>query len=316
MKKTTLAILASLTARCLFGFSYLFGKIALSITTPTILICLRFILAFFTLNLVVLFSGQKLHFKGKPVRLLLLLGLFQPVLYFVFETNGLALTPASVSGLMLALSPAMCLFMGRVFLHEHYTPFQIFCAVISVIGVAFTTSGSSGGGTVSLLGLLLLLGSTLSGSCFTILSKGISTKFTAFERTYVMFALGCVSFTVLALMETRGDVAAILAPLSVPRFWPPLLFLAVLCSTLGFILINYSLNYITAGLSALLSNFGTAISVLAGVLILHEPFSVAKAIGVVIILAAVCGVSYHRDHDVTPVEEALSGVQPDHENRE
>ena len=75
MKHSTLGVLAALAAYTIFGFSYIFSKTALALTTPFVLLSVRFIVAFLTLNLLVLLGKAKLSLRGKPIRFLLLLGL-------------------------------------------------------------------------------------------------------------------------------------------------------------------------------------------------------------------------------------------------
>ena len=92
MKRSTLATLAGLLGYSIFGFSFLFSKLALELTTPFVLLSVRFLTAFLVMNLLVLTGKMKLSLRGKPVRMLLLLGLVQPVVYFICENYGIALT--------------------------------------------------------------------------------------------------------------------------------------------------------------------------------------------------------------------------------
>jgi len=302
MKKTTLGTLAIIACNTIFGFSFLFSKVALSITTPFVLLSIRFITAFLVLNLLVLTGKVRISLKGKPVKLLLLLGLFQPVIYFVCENYGISMTTASFAGVLLGAFPVVGLVFGRIFLKETVTRLQFVCSLISVVGVAMTTTG--GGGTFSPLGAVLLVCAMLSGAFFNVLSRGISDRFSAFERTYVMFAFGSVVFTVIALFQNKGDVSALLLPLSNPRFWIPLLYLAVLSSVCAFMLANYGLNYVSVSKSALYSNFTTVVSVLAGILIMKDAFTPLQLVGVVIIIVSVFGVSYQKE----PAEEHQPSV--------
>ena len=293
MKKTTLATLAGLLGYSIFGFSFLFSKIALKHVSPLTLLALRFVLAFLVLNLLLLTGKVKIDLKDKPVKLLLLMGLVQPILYFIFETYGISMTSASFSGVMIGLAPVIGLIFGVIFLKERCTLFQAACTALSVAGVALTTTG--GFGTVSIAGFLLLLGAIVSAALFTILSRSIASHFSAFERTYVMFALGSVFFTFIALAEHRTDLSALVRPLTVPFFWVCLLYLAVVSSVCAFLLINFALNHISAGRALIFNNFTTVISVLAGIFILGDSFTLTQLLGIVIITVGVFGVSWQKN---------------------
>ena len=115
-----------------------------------------------------------------------------------------------------------------------------------------------------------------------------------------MFALGSAVFTVLALAENRRDLAALRAPLSEPWFWVAVLYLSVASSVCAFLLINFSVNYISVAKASLFSNFTTVISVLAGIFIMKDSFSSVQLAGIVIITLSIFGVSFRRE------DEALS----------
>ncbi|WP_455581478.1 DMT family transporter [Dysosmobacter sp.] len=293
MKRSTLAALAGLLGYGIFGFSFLFSKMALALTTPFILLSIRFLAAFLVLNLLVLTGKARLNLRGKPVRPLLLLGLVQPVIYFICENYGIAMTSSAFSGIMLGIVPVIGLALGRLVLREHHSRLQVVCAVLSVAGVALTTVG--GTGTISLLGTLLLAGAAVSAALFNTISRGISGRFTAFERTYVMFALGSGAFSLMALAENRRDLSALFLPLSRAEFWAAVVYLAVISSVCAFLLINFALSEISVAKASIFSNFTTVISVLAGIFIMKDHFSPVQLTGVVIITLSVFGVSYQKD---------------------
>lgn len=288
--KTTIATLAALAGYSIFGFSFLFSKTALNLTTPFVLLAVRFLAAFLLLNILVLVGVIKLDLKGKPIKMLLVLGLVQPVLYFICESYGIAMTTASFSGVMIGLVPVVGLVFDMIFMKERCTVLQAVFTVTSVVGVAMTTTG--GFGTVSILGFMLLLGAVVTAVLYAIISRKTAEHFSPFERTYVMFALGTVAFTVMALVETKGNVGALVAPLSNPTFWLCILYLSVVSSVCAFTAINFAVGHISAGRAMIFSNFTCVISAVAGVLILKESFTPLQLVGVVIIIISVFGVSW------------------------
>jgi len=293
MSNTTKATLAGLTGYGIWGFSFLFSKVALDAATPFSLLSIRFILAFLALNVILLTGKVRFSLKGKPVGRLLLLGLVQPVIYFICETYGIDLTSTSFSGIIIGMSPVVGLIFGVLFLKESCTAFRAFCTVMSVVGAVLTTTG--GLGNVSLPGFLFLLGALVSAATFVVLSRSIAPLFTPFERTYVMFALGSVSFTAIAFVQNLDDPGAWTAPMATPGFWGSVLYLAVISSVCAFMLINYAVNYLSAGTTMIFSNFSTVISVLSGIFIMHDKFVPLQLVGIIIITLSVFGVSYQKE---------------------
>ena len=301
LKRSTLGLLAALASYTIFGFSYLFTKVALEVTTPFVLLSARFTVAFLAMNLIVLTGKVKLDLKGKPIRYLMGLGIMQPVLYFICENYGLSLTSASYSGIIMGMVPVSGMILGRLFLKEKVSVFQAVCAVCSVVGVALTAMG--GPVAFSLLGTLLLVGSVFAGPLFNVISRSIADKFSAFERTYVMMGFGCVVFTVMALLQNRRDLSAVLIPLRTPSFWMAVLYLAVLSSVCAFLCLNYAMNHVSVSATTLLSNFSTPITVISGIFILKEHFAPVQLLGVVIILVSVFCVSMAGKKEKLPAGE-------------
>ncbi len=289
MKQEAKATLAAMIGYGIFGFSFLFSKNAMAVASPLVLIAVRFLAAFLLLNLLLLTPKASISLKGKPVGWLLLLGLIQPVAYFICESYGIAMTTAAFSGIMIGLGPVVGLVFGVLFLKEKCTLFQAVCTLLSVAGVAMTTTG--GLGTVPVAGFLLLLGAVVCAALFTIISRKTAQDFTAFERSYVMFALGSALFTILALAENRADLAALAVPLTDGSFWIAIAYLAAASSVCAFLCINYATTYLPAARTMIFSNCVPVISALAGIFIMGDTFTWVQLLGMAIIVASVFGVS-------------------------
>ncbi len=290
-KNEKLSLLFAFLGYAIFGFSFIFSKQALGVATPFVLLAVRFTVAFLILNCLVLTGKFRISLKGKNIKLLLLLGIFQPIIYFICENYGVKLSATSFVGTILALVPVISLVFGMVFLREKVWPFQVFCALVSVIGVFFTTLGQDSG-SINWTGLVLLLGAVCAASMFNVLSRKISEEFTAFERTYVMFALGCVIFTGIALVQCRENMPEmLLIPMANAQFWVSVIFLAGVSSVGAFLMLNHAMTYLDVAKASIFANITTIISIAAGVVILKESFGIYQVLGSVIIIASVYGVN-------------------------
>ena len=290
-KNERLSLLFAFLGYAIFGFSFIFSKQALAVATPFVLLAVRFTVAFLILNCLVLTGKFRINLKGKNIKLLLLLGILQPIIYFICENYGVKLSTTSFVGTILALVPVISIVLGVIFLGEKVRPFQVLCALISVVGVFLTTLGQASG-SFSLIGFILLIGAVCATSMFNMLSRKISEEFTAFERTYVMFALGCVAFVGMALIESRGNILEmIFMPMRDAGFWISVIFLAGVSSVGAFLMLNYAMTYLNVAKASIFANITTIISILAGVLILKENFGFYQVIGSIIIIASVYGVN-------------------------
>ena len=107
--------LAALIPNIIFGFSFLFSKIALGVAHPLIILAVRFTLAFAVLNLLWLIGAVRLNFKGKNVKKILIMALCQPLLYFILELYGINTTSSAISGVIISLVPIAVIIISSAF---------------------------------------------------------------------------------------------------------------------------------------------------------------------------------------------------------
>ncbi len=288
-KKIVSATLAALMAQVIFGLSFMFTKIALNFTSPLTVIADRYIVAFMGLTVVMLISRKTVRL-GKNLWKLVVMSLFQPVLYFVFESYGISMTTSAFSSIMISLIPVVSMLSGIFVLKEVPSPMQYVFMSLSVFGVIVMALAGKSDGTVTTLGIVLLLGAVISSVIFNISSRKISKEFTAFERTYAMTVIGLIVFLSISFIENiENPIAVVLSFLS-PRFCGAVVYLGLVSSVVAFLLLNYANTHLPVAKTTVFSNITTVVSVVAGVVFLNEKFSVSTVISTIMIVVGVCGV--------------------------
>lgn len=297
MNRVKFATLAALIGNGIFGFSFMFSRMALDAASPFVMLMYRFMLAFAAISAVALWANRsgaegwlRFSLKGKSIWPLVMLGLVQPVAYFLCESYGISLTNATVSGVIIALIPIMALAAGFLFMRERASLRQIFFSVLSIAGVIVMTLQQSAGGTVQPLGVALLVGAVICGAAFNIMSRKLSGVHSALERTWVMMLTAAVVFTALACIETRADPAMLLAPLRSGRFMAAMLYLSLLSSILAFLCLNYAATILPVSKSTAFCNVTTVLSVFAGAVFLGESVNTVSLIAAAVIILGVFGV--------------------------
>ena len=294
-KDKLIGSIAALIPNIIFGFSFLFSKIALTYSHPMVMVAIRFTLAFLVLNLLWVFRLIKLNFKGKNLKKLFLMALVQPLLYFIFESYGIAQTSSAISGVIISLSPICVIFISLLFLSEKPTRRQILFSFVSLASVAAISFLSNDGKTSTPLGIILLFFAALSGALYTILSRSEAENFTPVERTYMMFLFGAVGFNLIAFVTLRENtVSEYIRAASSPEFWGSMVYLAILSSIVAFMLMNYATSKIDAVLVSSFSNLITVVSVLAGIFIMKENLSSIQLFFCAMIILGVYGANYQK----------------------
>ena len=206
-------VLASVFSHIFWGFSFLASRTALDRASVFLLLSHRFLSAFLLIHIFLLLRPSLLRLRGKRVWLLLLLGLAEPVVYFIGEQYGLLHSTTIFSGVMIAMIPIVSTLAAAPILKEKPSALQLVFSLLSVSGVVGIGLMSRNAGMLDWIGVLGLLVAVASATAYTLLSRGISAEFSPFERCYTMLGIGAVAFTAMALAECGGSPAAYLAPL-------------------------------------------------------------------------------------------------------
>ena len=293
-----LPVAAATVVAVVFGFSFIFTKGALAYLAPFQLLVLRFALAAFFLTLLAACRIIKLNLRTEKLPALLKIALWQPVLYFLFETYGIKLTSASESGVVIALVPLAITLLSVIMLGERITAAQGACAGAAVAGVIVmalagpAADGNDPGG--HLLGILMLFGAVVAGGLYNIFSRRAAANFTPMEITFIMMWLGALVFNAIGLAQglAAGDFSGYTAHLGQLPVAFGLLYLGLLSSVGAFFLLNYALSRMPASRTAVFLNLIPLVSLLAGVVFYRERLGPWQLAGCTLILLGVWGVNY------------------------
>jgi len=290
------AYLSGLVMAMIFGLTFLFAKEGLRYLSPMVLLAYRFGIAAVTLTLLLLLKVVKVDYRGKPVKGVIALSVFYPVISFVFETIGIKYVSVSQAGIMVSLMPIFVMLLGMVMLKENPTGIQKLFIAASITGVIVTVVFAKGSGeSGNFIGILLLLAAILAGSINNVLSRKYSKYFTATEITFVMLWTGAVFFSLVSMAQgiiNHDLYNRFIAPMYEISSVTAVLYLGLLASVIAFFAMNYMLSKLPVVNASVFTNLATVISILAGVIIMHETLHWYQIAGGVLIISGVIGTNY------------------------
>ena len=296
-KKILLGCLFAFLSETIFGISYIFTKLATDVANTFDLLFWRGIVAFLTMTVCIVLGFVKVDYRGKKIGPLLLISLFNPIIYFIGETFGIKYTSASESGVILACIPIASLILSAVFLHKKPFKNQVIGIIISLIGITVTVVAVSFSITLSVPGYLLLILAVFSYGMYTVQVE--RTKgYTNMEITYVMLISSAIFYAVVALIVSfkNGSVNELLTiPFKSSVFTFAVLFQGVLCSMGGLLLATKAISLIGANRTSSFIGVSTVMSILGSVIFLHESFSIYQVIGAAIIIIGI----YIANYEIT-----------------
>lgn len=292
--------LAGIMYAVIFGFTFMFSKVAMDYVSPIGLIAYRFLIAFLAFEVLRFSKVIKIRFEKKHMKSLFLVAIFQPILYFLTETYGLRLTTSGEAGLMIAMIPIFVTLLSSIILREKPQPIQLLFIFLSVFGVIFIQLFKVQDGIAfEALGYLLLLGAVLSAAFFNIASRSASKQLKPYEITYFMMLYGAVIFNVFYFVKliSEGRITDYVTNLYHIELVIPILYLGIVASIGGFFLVNFALSQAPAHITSIYSNLSTIVAIIAGALLLQEKLSYYHYIGSAMIIIGVYGtVSFRRYH--------------------
>ncbi len=196
---------------------------------------------------------------------------------------GLAFISAGLERLILYLNPTLVLAMGVVIFKRKVTGRQLialgvsYCGVLLVFGHELTSLGAN-----AALGAALVFGSAVSYAVYLVYSGEEVRRLGALRLTGLATTVACV----LCIAQF-----AVLRPMSALAVAPEVIWLSVLNATLctfaPVLMVMMAIERIGATIVAQTGMIGPLSTILMGVVILGEPFTVWIAAGTLLVLAGI-----------------------------
>lgn len=293
--KRYLPLFANILSQLLFGFAYLFMKMGMTVVDQNTVkfLSFRFGLGFLVMTLMLAAGFQKVRYKGRPVHLILICGLFNPLISQVLETTSTTYAPASQIALYASAMPALMLIFAALINHEYPTRSQILFVLVTMAGVLVTNLSDKSAAGLTALGLFLIIASNLVIALGRIMVRRASKVFTSFEIVYITTAIGAAAFTLFSvgshvLSEPFSDY---FSGLLCPQFIIAVFYMGIGSCVGAFLLMTYASAHLPVAVFASTCTLSTVVGIVSGVVLLKETFQPADIVGTVIILTGIIGIS-------------------------
>lgn len=285
-RNQVIPVICICVGQVIWGFSYLFTRVAQRSASPDVVLSMRFLAASLIMTALIWCGKESFSLKGKNFRPLLGLALLEPPYYF-FESYGVYYSNATFAGTVMAFAPVVGIIAAMLFLGERPKRRQkIFC-LLPTAGVIIMTVVGSSMGIVKPLGVIFLLASQIVAAAMKLCNKKSCVEFSSFERTYTILLSNAVVFTIKSMIELRGNVRAYLEPLGNPEYLFALIMLCLFCSIAANLLVGYACSMMSVTKISTFSTIATICSTFCGVVFLHEPITWMTFLGSAIIIIGI-----------------------------
>ncbi|WJN58024.1 DMT family transporter [Pseudomonas sp. SO81] len=188
-------------AMALWGSSFIALKFAFAELPPMWVIFGRMALGSLVFLLAWRWRGR-LDYRPGDWRYLLALAACEPCLYFIFEALALQHTSATQAGMITALLPLLVAMGAFLFLHERVARSTWAGFLLAVIGAIWLSVASEADShaPAPLLGNFYEFVAMLCATCYTLLLKFLSERYSPFILTAMQAFIGSLFFLPLALV--------------------------------------------------------------------------------------------------------------------
>jgi drug/metabolite transporter (DMT)-like permease len=290
-KNNTQALLFASAVLVLWASVATAFKIALGFLRPFELLFLSTLFSFFALSLI-MFTGKRYrrlrHVSGKHLRILILAGVLNPVLYYGILFKAYDMLPAQFAQAVNFTWPLVMALVAMILKQERFHILRLAALCVSFGGVlVLVLGGRNFPGGISMPGILLAFSTTFIWTFYWLRAKSIDVD--PVISLWVPFATGAALLSLTAVFFFRPEVLSIEGLAAAA-------YVGLFEMSITFLLWLNALRRSTS--TALVGNFIYAVPFLSLVFIryiLHEPIQPTTLIGLVLISAGIVGqVFIHR----------------------
>ena len=261
---------AAVLAILFWGLSFIWsGRLVAQGIPVEYFLPIRIFFAACILLVINIICGMPMKIRRKDMFTFFLLAACEPFIYFFCETYGIQFTGSpTISSLVIASTPVLAIVAGVVFFREHITWQHLVGMVICLAGLVMVTRASRGESRLFYFGLAVLVLAVVAEVAYASLTKALSDGYKPTVIVMYQFFIGSVFF--LPLFLTRGMEHYDPDVYNAWTFWEPVLCLAILCSTIAFVLWAYAIGKLGVAKSSIFQALNPVVTALAGFILGDE----------------------------------------------
>lgn len=297
------ATIALIIACSLWGSSFVALKCSFEYFDPMVVIFGRLFVASICFLLIGKRFGKQ-NYRPGDWKLILLMGLCEPGLYFVFEAIGLTYTDASQAGMICALMPLLVGVAARIFLNERISRRSLTGFSLAIVGaiVLSAAAQSSESAPNPVLGNSLEFLAMLCATGYMIILKHLTPRYSPWFLTMMQAFIGTLFFLPILFLPTTQ------LPTSLPiEGVGYVLFMGICVTITAYGLYNYGISKIPASQASAFINLIPVISLALGVILLGEKLNAIQYVASGLVLGGVW-LSQDKKKVGQPLEESKTAA--------
>ena len=266
---------------CVWGIGFIFVKFALEALDPVSLLFYRYLSVFF---LILLYKKIKVggsFIQKRDIPIYIACALVGDILFFSSEAAAVSFLPVSVVSIILALVPVCSIIFERILYKRKTNAKVIIWVFVCIAGVALVIGIDMEALLQgNIIGYLLAFIAVISWNARNFIVASLHKRYDTITLTLnLMF---CVILMLLPhAIRSASDISGV-----TPTIVFSVLFLGIMNSGFGFLIIIRSLHILGPTTTALFSNFLPVTTTIFGFLFLNQVITPIQAFGGVVVILA------------------------------
>ncbi len=283
------AILMAITAVLIWSGSFVLAKFGLREIPPVTFALLRFMIAFPAIMLLLISRGihLDLHIMKNHFLSFSALAFAGITLNFIFQFYSLKFISATAAAVIINTSAIFIAIFSAAFLKENMTWRKAFGVLLAFFGVIMVVSRNGWSilsmGEMELIGYLLMLVASVCWATYSVLGKRIVEAYSPILVTAAAFGLGTAYLVPFSLMEYPWPSPSELSLLA----WSSVLYLAIPCSTIAYVLWYESLKRLEATKVAVFLYMIPVLTMVFSHVLLGEDILYSTILGIILVIVGV-----------------------------
>lgn len=276
-----LPVFALIGAMLLWSSGFIALKYLLDYFQPSQILFFRMLIA--TIVLLLINKGRfQFSYRKGDWRWLLLMGVAEPCLYFLFETRALQLTSAGQAGVINATFPLLASVGAFLFLKEKLSRNAVAGFVIAIMGCSLLSMSATVTESASdpMFGNFLEFVAMICGSVYTLSIRHFSSRYSASTLTAFQTIIGTFFFAPMAFSSPLPTTAGI-------GQWGCLIFLGICVSVGAYWLYTWAMARASVAMVSAYINLIPVFTLMLAFMILGESLNVQQCMACFIVFAGV-----------------------------
>lgn len=261
-------------AMVIWGSSFMVIKIALIDLQPMTLVWFRMLVGLLAIAFISCWFPRP-HIARADFPALILMALFEPCLYFLFETHALVFTTSAAAGVTMSLLPLSVALASAWFLDEPLSRRTLWL-VVSMVGAMLLAAGADIQQTAPrpILGSLLIVGAILAATAYTVVIKRLIHRYSVQTLVGMQCVIGALFYTPIWWV-LDGSWPRISA-----TGWSAVMYLGIVVTLGAYGLFTRALSTLPATAAGAATNLVPVVAVVCGLVFLEERLTLAQWIGI------------------------------------